>query len=179
MGIDSEALADKRVAESLRSKIIARSSRLVGVFAVGYASYLFARGVGPIYDTAIAIPALGFLAGGIRLGVERGAAIERMDQRAQFAGKVVVGIGDERREDDKPFRVAGITGGPIAEVIFAGAAGLAIGHNYAPDSSLRSPLEIVAPIVAASTAAYAEAAIQLAGRSTEVQPRLHNLLHLN
>ncbi len=176
MSIESEALADRRVVESRLGRILGIASRIGGAAITGYAGYLFGRNGYP--ELALAIPGIGSMVGGVRLGLERGAALERIAQREQFDGQVVVGISDERKEADRIFTTAGVKAGPFVELATATMAGAEIAVGNSP-GGFPFPFELGTAAMAVGAAAWVETAIQQAGQTTEVKPRLHQALHLS
>ncbi len=169
---------DERVVESRLGRVLGMASRLGGTAITGYVSYLFARS-GSLPEVALALPAIGVVAAGIRLGLERGAAVERIDQRKQFDGQVVVGVSKERKDADRPYTIAGVKVGPSVEVAAASMTGIELGVASNPIAQVPIPFEIGTAVLAVGAATWVEVAIQRAGRATEVQPRLHQLLHLS
>jgi hypothetical protein len=181
MSIESEAVKDQQIVESRFSRALSMVGRIGGTALVGYAGYLFARNGVSVSEVALAAPGVGLMAAGVRLGTERGAARERIDQRAQFGGQVVVGVTEERKIGPEPTLISrlGTTTGPLVELGLAGLLGMEIGiTGNSSYGALPLPFEAGTAATVVLVVAATEYAVEKAGRTIEAQPHLHDVLHI-
>ncbi|HSW80020.1 MAG TPA: hypothetical protein VLG47_04560 [Candidatus Saccharimonadales bacterium] len=174
----SETLTDMRVSESRKGMIAGMASRIGGAALVFAGGFLSAK-LGPVAGLAVAVPGAGAVSCGLRLGLERGAAKERNDQRKKLGGEIVSGVTDTRKIVNEGLFALTATTGPFIETALAGATGIEVGYIGDTHNQFVWPFEASTGSVAVGLAAWIEFTIVNAGKLTEVTPRMHNFLHLS